>query len=92
MYLPNDLVLKGYINNLILKIRDSFQFKADFEDLSLESKELSISGLRGNFLYSSDFSRLKINTPYLQIDLGSLFDSNLIFNNLTSKFGPTGVL
>ena len=82
--LPNDLVLKGYINNLILKIRDSFQFKADFEDLSLESKELSISGLRGNFLYSSDFSRLKINTPYLQIDLGSLFDSNLIFNNLTS--------
>ena len=83
--LPEDLLLKGYINNFIFNLHDSFQFRADFKDLSLKLNEYSISGLRGNLQYTPDVTRLKVNTPYLQIDLGALFDSTLIFNNLSSE-------
>ena len=83
--LPEDLLLKGYINNLIFNLHDSFQFRADFKDLSLKLNEYSISGLKGNLQYTPDITRLKVNTPYLQIDLGTLFDSTLIFNNLSSE-------
>ena len=84
-YLPEDLFLKGYISNLTFNLSDSFQFKADFKDLSLKLNEYSISGLGGNLQYTPDVTRLKVNTPYLQIDLGALFDNNLIFNNLSSE-------
>ena len=83
--LPKNLLLKGYISNLILNLRDSFKFKADFEDLSLKSNKFSVSGLGGVLQYTPDVSRLKINTPYLHINLGALFDSNLIFNNVSSE-------
>ncbi len=83
--LPKDLLLKGYINNLIFNLHDSFEFKADFEDLSLHSNEFSISGLQGNVKYFADLARLKINTPYLKVYLGDLFDGSLIFNNLSSE-------
>ncbi len=84
-YIPEDLLLKGYINNLILSFHDTLQFKANFEDLSLESNELSISGLEGNIQYDPDVTRLNINTPYLQVDLGTLFNSPIIFNDLSSE-------
>lgn len=83
--LPEDLLVKGYVSNLFLNLHDSFQFNAEFEDLSLKSNELSISGLEGKLLYTANLARLKINAPYLEIDLGSLFDSNLILNNLSSE-------
>ena len=82
--LRKDLLLKGYITNLIFNLTDSLEFRADFEDLALKSNEFSISGLGGNLKYTPDVSRLKIDTPYLQIDLGELFDANLIFNNFSS--------
>ena len=83
--LPKNLLLKGYIRNLILNLNDSFQFRADFEDLSLKSNQFSVSGLGGVLQYTPDVSRLKINTPYLDISLGTLFDTNLIFNNISSE-------
>jgi len=83
--LPENLFVNGDVSNLILNLHDSFKFKADFENLSLKSNELSISGLGGILQYAPDNARLKINTPYLKIDLGDLFDSNLIFNNLSSE-------
>ena len=83
--LRKDLLLKGYITNLIFNLTDSFEFRADFGDLVLKSNEFSVSGLGGNLEYAQDVSRLKIDTPYLQIDLGSIFDTNLIFNNLSSE-------
>ena len=82
--LRKDLLLKGYITNLIFNLTDSLEFRADFEDLALKLNEFSISGLGGNLQYTPDISRLKIDTPYLQIDLGALFDANLIFNNFNS--------
>jgi len=83
--LPKDFLLKGYINNLILNLHDSLEFKANFEDLSLKSNELSITGLKGNFNYTPGVSRLKINTPYLKVDSGALYDNPLIFNDLRSE-------
>ena len=83
--LPKDLLLKGYVSNLIFNLNDSFQFRADFDDLSLNLNEFSISGLQGNFKYFADLARLEINTPYLKVDLGDLFDGTLIFNNLSSE-------
>ena len=71
---PKNLLLKGYISNLLLNLDDSFQFSAGFEDLSLKSNEFSISGLGGVLQYTPDASRLKIDTPYLRMALGSLFD------------------
>jgi len=82
---PKNLLLKGHISNLLLNLNDSFQFRADFKDLSLKSNEFSISGLGGILQHTSDVTRLKINTPYLRMVLGSLFDSDLIFNNLSSE-------
>ena len=82
---PKNLRLKGYVDNLLLNLDDSFQFSADFEDLSLESNEFSISGLGGFLQYNSDVTRLKIDTPYLHMVLGSLFDSDLILNNFRSE-------
>ena len=83
--LPKHLLIKGYITNLTFGLYDSFKFRADFEDLYLKSNELSVAGLEGNFRYTKDVSRLKINTPYLRIDLGTLFDNPVVFNNLSSK-------
>ena len=83
--IPENLLLKGYINNLILSLHDTLQFKADFKDLSLESNELSISGLEGKIQYDPDVTRLNINTPYLQVNLGTLFDGPIIFNDLSSE-------
>ena len=80
-----NLLLKGYVSNLLINLNNSFQFSAEFEDLSLESNEFSISGLGGFLQYNSDVTRLKIDTPYLHMVLGSLFDSDLIFNNFSSE-------
>ena len=82
--LPEDFLLKGYVRNFILNLRDS-QFNADFEGLSIELNNFLISGLQGYFQYSKDLTRLMVKTPSLKIDLGALFDNPIIFNDLSSK-------
>ena len=37
---PSDLLLGGYLRNIVLNIKDSFSLKVDFEDLSLKSLSL----------------------------------------------------
>ena len=83
---PSDLLLGGYLHNIVLSIKDSFSLKVDFEDLSLKSSLGSVSGIAGNLTYTPRSSRLNINTPYLEVELGSLLDSPLVFNNLNSEF------
>ena len=82
--LPEDFLLQGYVNNLLLNLRDS-KFKADFKDLSVVSNDFSISGLKGILQHTPDVTRLIVNTPSLKIDLGTLFDNPIIFNDLSSK-------
>ena len=83
--LPRDFKAKGYVNNLFLELHESLQLRADFMNLSLESDRFSISGLEGKLRYTPQSSRLKINSPYLIINLGTLFDDPLILNNLNSE-------
>ena len=82
---PQDLFLKGLVSNIIINIGDFLLFKADFEDLSIESNNFSISGLKGKLQYLPDLTKLTVDTPSLEIDLGALFDSPLIFNDLSSE-------
>ncbi len=87
--LPKDVLLKGNINNVILNISNSLKFNADFKEFSFESEKYAISGLEGKLQHTRDLTRLTLNTPFLQIDLGSLFDNPLIFNDLTSTMDLT---
>lgn len=84
--LPSDLLFDGYLQDIVLNFQDSVKLKADFKDLSLKSNQLKISGIAGNLKYTPQDSRLNINTPYLEVELGTLLDDPLVFNNLNSKF------
>ena len=83
-FAPSGLVVKGSIKNLIFQFGNNIELNADLNQISLSYKDISVNGLQGNVQYIPNKTKLYINTPFLEIDNQSLYDSSLIFNNISS--------
>jgi len=82
--LPSDFIVKGNIRNLAFKFQNNTELKADLSQLSLTYKDISITGIQGSLQYIPKNTILRINSPALEVDYKTLFDSSLIFNNLST--------